>query len=224
MDLILAVDLKNGKVVHGMSGDRERYLPLDWAHSPTADPVPFVTTLKPRYIYIADLDRIEGKGSHDAEIRACAARVERCYVDRGIRSPDDYLFEKNIVNIVGTETCGADLKRYNKGYLSLDIKNGKVIPSGRTPVDVLAEADRLGFEGCIILNLGAVGTQKGIDPEKVLRTLRSAYGGKLLYGGGVSTIADLRALAAARFDGAIIATAVHRGEIPLARVQEGTLC
>ncbi len=224
MDLILAVDLRNGRVVHGTSGNRGQYLPLDWAHSPTADPVPFITALKPRFIYIADLDRIERTGSHDDVIRACAALVERCYVDRGIRQPGDYLSGKNIINIVGTETCGDDLSRYRNGFLSVDIKHGKVIPSGRTPVDVLAEADRLGFEGCIILNLGAVGTQKGIDPEKILRSLRSAFTGTLLYGGGVSTVADLRILAGAGFDGAIIATAVHRGEIPLALVQEGRVC
>jgi phosphoribosylformimino-5-aminoimidazole carboxamide ribotide isomerase len=224
MDLILAVDLRNGKVVHGMSGNRGQYLPLDWGSSATADPVPFVTLLRPKYIYIADLDRIEGTGSHDTVIRACAKRVDRCYVDRGIRTPDDYLSGKNIVNIVGTETCGDDLSRYKKGFLSLDIKHGKVIPSGRKPVDLLVEADRLGFEGCIILNLGAVGTGKGIDPENILRSMRSAYRGTLLYGGGVSTADDLHGLARAGFDGAIVATAVHRGVIPLAWVQEGRLC
>jgi phosphoribosylformimino-5-aminoimidazole carboxamide ribotide isomerase len=224
MDLVLAVDLQKGMVVHGKSGDRENYLPLDWGHSASAEPVAFITALRPKFIYIADLDRIEGIGSHDAEIRACAKRVERCYVDRGIRTPDDYLSGKNIVNIVGTETCGDDLSRYRKGFLSVDIKRGKVIPSGRKPSDLLAEADRLGFEGCIILNLGAVGTGGGIDPEKTLHAMRSAYRGTLFYGGGVSTIADLQVLSRAGFDGAIIATAVHKGAVPLAWVQEGCLC
>lgn len=224
MDLILAVDLRKGTIVHGMSGNRDQYLPLDWAHSPTADPVPFVTALRPKYIYIADLDRIEGTGSNDSVIRACAEQVERCYVDRGIRTPNEYLSGKNIVNIVGTETCGDDLSRYSGGFLSLDIRHGKAIPSGRTPVDVLVTAERLGFKGCIILNLGAVGTQKGIDPEKNLRSMRSVFTGILFYGGGVSTADDLRTLAGAGFDGAIIATAVHRGAIPLAWIQEGRIC
>jgi phosphoribosylformimino-5-aminoimidazole carboxamide ribotide isomerase len=224
MDLILAVDLLNGKVVHGMSGNRGQYLPLDWGLSSSAEPLAFIAALRPKYIYIADLDRIEGTGSHDAVIRACAKRVDRCYVDRGIRTPDDYLSGNNIVNVVGTETCGDDISRYKKGFLSLDIKHGKVIPGGRTPVDFLVESDRLGFEGCIILNLGAVGTGKGIDPDVVLRSMRSAYRGTLLYGGGVSTADDLHSLARAGFDGAIIATAVHRGSIPLAWVREGRIC
>lgn len=224
MDLVLAVDLRNGQVVHGASGDRDRYLPLDWGLSESAEPVRFVSALRPKYLYIADLDRIEGTGSHDAAIRGCARLVDRCYVDRGIRTPDEYLTGKHIVNVIGTETCGDDLTRYKGGFLSIDIKNGKVIPSGRKPVDVLVEADRIGFEGCIILNLGAVGTQKGIDPEKTLRSLRSAYAGFLLYGGGVATADDLRQLADAGFNGAIIATALHRGSVPLAWVREGKIC
>ena len=224
MDLILAVDLRKGYVVHGIAGDRERYRPLDWAGSPSAEPVEFVRTLRPKYLYIADIDRIEGTGSHDDLIRKCARLVTRCYVDRGVRTPCDYLTGKNIVTIIGTETAGDDLSRYKKGYLSIDVKNGRVISSGRTPVDMLVEADRRGFEGCIILSLSAVGTRKGIEPEGTLRSYRSAYSRTLFYGGGVSTVDDLKALAGAGFDGAIIATAVHRGAVPLAWVQEGRVC
>jgi phosphoribosylformimino-5-aminoimidazole carboxamide ribotide isomerase len=223
MDLVLAVDLRHGVVVHGKGGDRERYVPLDWGHFPSAEPVRFVTKLRPRFLYIADLDRIEGCGSHDSVIRKCAELVERCYVDRGIRSPDDYLKGKRIVNIVGTETCGDDLSRYRGGYLSIDIMHGRVIPSGRTPADVLAEANRLEFEGCIVLNLGAVGTGNGIDAG-LLESLRMVYSGRLFYGGGVAAAADLHRLAGAGFDGAIIATAVHRGAIPLEWVRGGCMC
>jgi phosphoribosylformimino-5-aminoimidazole carboxamide ribotide isomerase len=224
MDLVLAMDLRHGAVVHGKAGNRSEYLPLDWGISRSSEPLPYIEELRPKYLYIADLDRIERTGTHDDVIRACARRVSVCYVDRGMRTPDEILKGDTIVNVIGTETCGDNLSRYKSGFLSLDIKHGKVIPSGRTPVDMLVEADRMGFEGCIILNLGAVGTQKGIDQENTLRSLRSAYSGKLLYGGGVATVDDLRRLADAGFDGAIIATAVHQGKIPLKLVQEGCLC
>jgi phosphoribosylformimino-5-aminoimidazole carboxamide ribotide isomerase len=223
MDIILAMDLRNGKVVHGTAGMRSAYLPLDWGLSRSAEPLRYISELCPKYLYIADLDRIERTGSHDNVIRSCAKKVACCYVDRGIRTPDECLRGDHIVNIIGTETCGDDLSRYHGGFLSLDIKKGKVIPSGRTPADVLVEAEKLGFEGCIILNLGAVGTRSGIDGA-ALRSLRSVYSGKLLYGGGVATTTDLHRLADTGFDGAIIATAVHSGEIPLAWVQEGCLC
>ena len=223
MDLVLAMDLRHGAVVHGKQGNRKGYRPLDWGQSPSAEPIRFVSELRPKYLYIADLDRIEGMGSHDDAIRACARLVVCCYVDRGTRTPNEHLEGDHIVNVIGTETCGDDLSRYHGGFLSIDVKRGKVIPSGRTPVDVLMEADRLGFEGCIILNLGAVGTQEGIDTA-TLRPMRAAFSKKLLYGGGVATIDDLHRLAGEGFDGAIIATAVHHGAIPLELVQEGCLC
>ena len=130
MDLVLAMDLKEGSVVHGKRGDRAKYRPLTWGISPTADPAGYLAVMQPRFLYIADLDRIAGTGSHDAAIASCARRVECCYVDRGCRSPDDLLTGAHIVNVVGTETAG-DLSRYRGGMLSLDVRDGLVLPKKR---------------------------------------------------------------------------------------------
>ncbi|MFA6333054.1 MAG: HisA/HisF-related TIM barrel protein [Methanoregula sp.] len=223
MKLILAMDLKNNLVVHGKSGQREGYKPLDWGCSPTADPVGFVKAIRPKSIYIADLDRIAGTGSHDLAVRQCAAQASRCYVDRGCRGPADLLEGYHIENIVGTETGGAGLAQYAGGFLSLDIKNGRVIPENRDPVDLLRQANGWKFDGCIILNITAVGTESGIDPAR-LEKMRSAYHRKLYYGGGVATIADLEMLRDAGFDGAIIATALHHGTVPIAWIRRGRMC
>jgi len=223
MDLILAMDLKENLVVHGKSGHRESYKPLDWGLSPTAEPAKFVRAVAPRYIYIADLDRIEGTGSHDRIVRDCASLAGRCYVDRGSRSPGDILEGYHICNIIGTETGGEDLGRYTGGFLSLDLKGGRVIPSGREPVAMLREANAWKFEGCIILNIAAVGTKSGLDPI-LLEAMRSAYHRKLFWGGGVASPRDLELLCDAGFDGAIIATALHHGAIPLAWIRRGRVC
>jgi len=225
MELVLAIDLRCNAVVHGKSGLRATYKPLDWGLSPTAEPVGFVQAIAPRYIYIADLDRIEGTGSHDALIRRCAALVECCYVDRGTRSPGDYLAGPHIKNIVGTETGGADLSRYHGGYLSVDVKDGKVIPSGSAPEAVLRSARDLDFEGCILLNIGFVGTETGVAAKTgTLESWRSAYDGRLLYGGGVASVADLEIIRDAGFDGAIIATALHKGAVPAEWIRRGHCC
>jgi phosphoribosylformimino-5-aminoimidazole carboxamide ribotide isomerase len=223
MKLILAMDLKRNLVVHGKSGHRESYKPLDWGCSPTAVPVNFVRAIAPKYLYIADLDRIEGEGSHDQVIRECARNVAACYLDRGSRSPKDMLDGYHIRNIVGTETSGEDLSRYAGGFLSLDIKDGRVIPYGRNPADLLRQANVWKFQGCIILNIGAVGTESGLNTE-TLAMMRAAYHRKLFWGGGVASIADLEALHDAGFDGAIIATALHHGKIPLAWIRRGRMC
>lgn len=223
MDLILAMDLKGDLVVHGKSGQRAGYKPLDWGCSPTAKPTGFVKAIKPKNIYIADLDRIEGTRSHNRIIAECARLVSACYADRGCRSPDDFLSGYHIINIVGTETGGEDLSQYGGGFLSLDIKNERVIPSGREPLDVLRQANGWKFEGCIILDIGAVGTETGLKRE-MLETMRASYHRKLFYGGGVATIADLHMLRDAGFDGAIIATALHHGTIPLDWIRRGYVC
>jgi phosphoribosylformimino-5-aminoimidazole carboxamide ribotide isomerase len=223
MELVLAMDLKGDRVVHGKSGQRAGYKPLDWGCSPTAEPIGFVKTIAPKYIYIADLDRIERIGAHDRIIRECARLVSTCYADQGCRSPDDFLTGYHITNIVGTETGGEDLSQYRGGFLSLDMKNGQVIPSGRDPVDVLRQANGWKFEGCILLNITAVGTESGLDTG-MLETMRLAYHRKLFWGGGVANTSDLATLCDAGFDGAIIATALHRKKIPLAWIRRGRVC
>jgi phosphoribosylformimino-5-aminoimidazole carboxamide ribotide isomerase len=223
MKLFLAMDLRQNLVVHGKSGHRETYKPLDWGYSPTAEPLNYIKNIKPRYLYIADLDRIEGTGSHDTIIRQCAYETECCCVDRGCRSPSDWLAGEHIVNIVGTETGGRDFSLYPGGFLSIDIKDGRVIPCGKDPVDVLSSARHWNFDGCIILNVSAVGTGNGIN-RAILEKMRTAYNRPLYYGGGVATIEDLEEISRSGFDGAIVTTAVHRGIIPIDWIRRGSCC
>ncbi|MDD1718325.1 MAG: nickel transporter, partial [Methanoregulaceae archaeon] len=220
--LILAMDLKGGLVVHGRSGERAGYLPLGWGAAPTAEPVPFVRHIAPRFIYVADLDRISGEGSHDAVIHELARLVERCYADRGTRSPADMLLEPGIVQVVGTETATGLLSEY-RGFLSVDVKDGLALPEGRDPCEILTMANEWAFEGCIILNISAVGTGALPAREDLLR-YRNAYNGTLLYGGGVSGEPDLEIVRDSGFDGAIISTALHRGAVPLEWIRRGIFC
>ena len=223
MDLVLAMDLKGGLVVHGKRGERSTYRPLTWGLSPTAEPVAYLSIMRPRSLYIADLDRITGGGSHDQEIFSCARMVSTCYVDRGCSSPEDYLEGENIMNVVGTETAGEDLTRYPSSILSLDIRNGRVIPGNRMPSQVLREVEDLSFHGYLILNLGAVGTRKGLQSAE-LSLFRAATAKPLLFGGGIAGAPDLDLLASAGFDGAVVATAVHTGQIPIDTVRRGVWC
>ncbi|MDD1671010.1 MAG: nickel transporter [Methanomicrobiales archaeon] len=222
MDLILALDLMGGRVVHGARGERATYRPLVLPGIPSAHPEEMVSALAPKYLYIADLDRIMGSGNHDDAVRGCSRLVGRSYVDRGIRSPADYLEGGNLVNVVGTETGGRDLAGYPGGFLSVDVKDGRVIPGGEEPVSVLSRAGGWAFEGCILLQLGRVGTGAGLPGG--LGEIRDACEKTLFYGGGVGSAGDLEELRDAGFDGAIVATGVHRGAIPLEWVRRGSLC
>ncbi|MDT8357889.1 MAG: HisA/HisF-related TIM barrel protein [Methanomicrobiaceae archaeon] len=223
MDLILAIDLLGGLVVHGAGGNRVEYRPLTWGIASTADPTIFVSELGPRYCYIADLDRIEGGENHDRTIAEIARMVGRCYVDRGVRSPADLLQIEGVIDVVGTETAGEDLSCYPGGYLSVDIRDSRVIPLGESPVPFLGRHADWHFDGIIMLNLGSVGTGHGVG-EQWVKEARNAYPGPLIYGGGIATAADLGALRDIGYDGAIVSTAVHRGVIPLEWIREGALC
>ncbi len=226
MELILAVDLAGGLVVHGKSGNRAGYRPLTWGLSPSAEPGAYLSALQPRFIYIADLESIQGNTPQDDLVRQCAAMVERCYLDRGCRSPAECTAVEGVTPVDGTETAARvieDLAAYRAGYLSIDIKGGRVLPWGIRPAEMLARASGFSFEGCIILNIGAVGTERGLV-EKDLEEMRACYPGRLLYGGGVAGVDDIRLLADTGFDGAIIATAVHHGTVPLEWVRRGYPC
>ena len=58
----------------------------------------------------------------------------------------------------------------------------------------------------------------------MLDKMRTAYHRKLYWGGGVASVADLYMLRKAGFDGAIIATALHHGRIPLEWIRKGRVC
>ncbi len=223
MDLILAIDLKDGQVVHGKGGHRQTYRPLDWAFSDTAEPGGFLKAYRPKYIYIADLDRIEGTGDNTDLICACAHHTDCCYADRGLTSLEDALDTPGIVDIIGTETASGALEDFKRGFVSVDIKGGRVIPSGEEPTAFLERLHSGMVRGCIILNITSVGTGTGVSAGEAAR-MRAVFDGTLIYGGGVAGADDLAILAEAGFDGAIVATAVHSGAIPLEWIQRGTVC
>ena len=217
------MDLHLGQVVHGKGGRRSDYAPLTWGVSKTAEPRGYLEVIRPKFVYIADLDRITGIGSHDEVVLGLTDLIDRCYLDRGCRGPDDQLIAPFIENVIGTETAGPDLFGFSGGYLSVDVKDGAVLPGGEAPELILSLAEERGFSGCIFLHLTAVGSESGIDPTAAER-IRTATDLPLLYGGGVRDCADLDTLAAAGYDGAIIATAIHTGKVPLDLIRRGSLC
>jgi phosphoribosylformimino-5-aminoimidazole carboxamide ribotide isomerase len=223
MDLILAADLKNGCIVHGKSGIRDEYRPIVSPLASTAEPVRYLQEIRPRYLYVADLDRITHAGGHDSLVPALAGCVDLLMLDRGCQGPEDMLEYPNVVNIIGTETADSDLEAFSGGYLSVDMKDGRVIPHGYEPEQILTRAGNCAFEGCIMLDIAGVGTRRGLEPS-FLDRCRTAYPNRLFWGGGVAGMDDLYLLLESGFDGAIIATALHTGAIPVDLIRSGHLC
>ncbi|WAI02448.1 HisA/HisF-related TIM barrel protein [Methanogenium organophilum] len=222
MDILLAIDIMDGFVVQGQSGNRSGYRPLDWGLVPDAEPAAYTAAMKPVYGYVADLDGVEGTGTdNEASVRACCHLLKKSYVNRGRRAYTVSEEDRNagIFPVISTETGGKNLPKYHGGALTVDLKCDRVYPTGELPAAFLKTASDWDYDVCIVINLGSVGTESGLPTY--LSEMRSAYEGTLFYGGGLASEEDLGRVAEAGYNGALVATAVHRHAIPLDAVQRG---
>ena len=222
MDILLAIDIMGGAVVQGQSGNRASYRPLDWGLTPDATPAAYTAAMNPAYGYVADLDGIEQNGrDNETDVRACCRLLKKSYVNRGRRaftvSEEDR--RAGIFPVISTETGGQNLAAYHGGALTVDLKADRVYPTGETPAAFLKTATGWDYDVCIVINLGSVGTERGLPPY--LAEMRSAYEGTLFYGGGLASEADCGTVSEEGYEGALVATAVHHGAISLASVQHG---
>src|SRR4051812_10913753 len=167
-------------------------------------------------------------GDHTALLRALASEA-RLMVDAGVTEPAAAqgllaLGARRV--IVGTETLAsaaaldrllADLPN-GAVILSLDLRDGRVLSpdaqlAGAPARDVLARLHRGGLREAIVLDLARVGSGAGPDVALIAELHDTFPDLELLAGGGVRTVDDLRALEGAGAAGALVATALHRGDI-----------
>ena len=82
-------------------------------------------------------------------------------------------------------------------------------------------AVQVGFRRLLVLDLAAVGVNRGPVGDSLCRGLRDAYPEiELITGGGVRDVGDLRQLARCGCDAALVASALHDGRLTAAQVQE----
>ena len=111
--IIFVMDLKDGVVVHARKGEREKYEPVHRFSSvvDASEPAYVVKKVNPAEVYIADLDKIMGKGDNKVKIREIRAFVREIMLDFGVRKVEDAVeaaeFADNIV--LGTETASLEL-------------------------------------------------------------------------------------------------------------------
>jgi phosphoribosylformimino-5-aminoimidazole carboxamide ribotide isomerase len=233
MRIIPVIDLRAGEAVHGTGGNRARYEPVKSAlTSSLGDALAlaqaYVTVLGTSELYVADLDAIEGHAAQYG-MHHRLSRIARSWIDAGLRSEEDAcaLIDAGADRVVvGLETLpklevlhtivsrlGADRVAF-----SLDLRDGVPLAGAEqlramTPRDLARRAVDAGVETVIVLDVARVGGLGGFD-EMMLRELRAALPGvDLIAGGGVRDQADLDRLAAAGANGALVATALHRGVI-----------
>ena len=241
MRLIPVMDLKNGQVVHAVKGERAHYQPVTSNLITDSDPQALAQAFEQQLglheLYVADLDAIQCFGQH----RACIVELARrsgltIMVDAGaanVAQAREVLALGVHKAVIGSETL-ADWDEFRAmntllppGQLvfSLDLRGGRVVANCRQlarlrPLEVLAGLNESSCREVILLDLARVGTGCGVDLELMAQAHARYPRLRLLAGGGVRNLDDLKALQAAGAAGALIATALHLGVIGRQEIAE----
>lgn len=223
MEVIPAIDLRDGSVVRARFGRRESYAPIETPLARTSAPVDVVTGLLALYpfrtIYVADLDAIEARGSHDRELRALAESFPAVtfWVDPGTGTTEaarSWLLAHSRAHLVlGSETLRdlgplEALAGEDRLLLSLDFRDDTFLgPEGLLEV-VSAWPGRM-----IVMTLARVGSGAGPDMQRLAEVARRAPNVKLYAAGGLRDASDLALLGRAGIEGVLVASALHEGTL-----------
>jgi phosphoribosylformimino-5-aminoimidazole carboxamide ribotide isomerase len=223
IEVIPVIDLKDGAVVHARHGDRHSYAPIVTPLAKTSAPLDIAAgllTIYPfRTFYIADLDRIESRGSHESTLDALSAAFPGIvfWVDAGVRDATEarsWLARHPGAHLVlGSEslrslTVLAELAPMERIILSLDYRGSSFVGP-----KTLEETPHLWPERVIVMLLTRVGSHAGPGMDHLLEIKRRAPNVTLYAAGGLRDASDLTRLKRAGISGVLVASALHDGHL-----------
>lgn len=224
-----AIDLKDGQVVRLVKGD------FATARQVAEDPVETARAFYAagaRYLHMVDLDGAKDGVRRNADIVKAAAEVGlKIELGGGIRSMEDLeeVFELGAWRaVIGSaavsdpELVRAAVVRYGPEAVAVgvDAKDGLVRTAGWVEnagldcLDFARQVEGLGVRHIIFTDIDTDGTLSG-PPFARLRELQDAVGCSVTASGGVSSNADLRALAGMGLYAAIVGKAWYAGAVDL---------
>ncbi len=232
--IVFVLDIYNRTVVHAQGGNRQNYQPIHKSSvlCNTSKPIEVIDAINPKEVYIADLNILQGIGEHDTnfnDIRAVLQKV-KTMLDPGISSLSDIGDTLSLASsvILGTETASLDtISRAASEFpgrvnVSIDIKNGRILTRDPDmpddPIKVIGMLNDMDIRDIIILDMDRVGTSSGVDAQ-FLSTIAASSNHDVLLGGGVKDMSDIESLKDIGLKGALVATALHNGKIPIAMIQ-----
>jgi phosphoribosylformimino-5-aminoimidazole carboxamide ribotide isomerase len=238
--VIPVLDLMAGRAVWARRGNRAAYEPVRSALvEETGDAVAlaraFRRTLGCEACYVADLDAIMGGAPQYALIRQLAAVGLRLFVDVGVAAPAQAGSARAAGAgrvVVGSETLpsfealAAIVQEHGRRRVvfSLDLRAGQPVvlagsAHGVAPLTLVGEAVRAGVTAVIVLDLTRVGSGAGVDLTLGAEIRRAHPALELIVGGGIASAAHLAGAAAAGYDGALVASALHDGTLDAASLE-----
>lgn len=220
--IIPVLDLKGGEVVRAERGQRDSYrsivTPLCEGSNPVAVAQGLRTLFPFQTFYIADLDAIEGKAPNKKAIARLGAMTSapELWIDAGFadeQTLDVALAEPSVRPVVGSESQKDDslLRRFRNHpdiILSLDFFGDGF----RGPPSLLDEPD-LWPGSVIVMTLANVGAAAGPDFARLEEIRCKAGNRSVIAAGGVRDEADIRALSSLGIVAALVATALHNGNL-----------
>lgn len=235
MDLIPAIDLLDGAAVRLVQGDYERRA------ASVTDPDEVVrgwVRAGVRRLHLVDLGGARAGRPTELEAArhlAAVARSEspdvRLELGGGLRTPVDVANALEVADtvILGTAAVedpaflAAAVERWpGRIGVSVDVRGGRVALDGWTrqaeagPVALARSLEAVGVNEYIVTDITRDGTRSGPNLELLARMRAALPNARLVSAGGIGTTDDLRALAAAGIDGAIVGLALVDGSLAIA--------
>ena len=183
-------------------------------------------------IHLVDLEGAKGGGTPNFDTVESIVKETSLFAEigGGVRSPD--VIEKYLsagasrvilgtAAVTDTDMLERAVREYGKRVaVGVDIKDGSVAIKGWTETADISAFDfcrklrLLGVQSIICTDVSKDGAMTGTNRE-LYRELSQRTGISIVASGGVSTLEDIRALAAMKLEGAIIGKAYYTGAINL---------
>jgi phosphoribosylformimino-5-aminoimidazole carboxamide ribotide isomerase len=245
MRVIPVIDLMNGQVVRGLAGRREEYRPIQSQIAADAQPETVARALVDRFgfeiVYVADLSAIvHGRPDVRGWSQIAGAGL-KLWLDAGVGSSEFAwrivdqiaLAEIDVRLVVGLESLESEedffaiseMHGHVSPIFSLDLREGKPLVKnpawvGLSPLEIALLAGSMGAREIIVLDLADVGMGGGTRTLDLCRTIAAATEPQtLIAGGGVRGLDDLKDLADAGCQGALVASALHDGRLTRADIE-----
>ena len=230
MEIIPAIDLRNGKAVRLVQGDYNRETVFD------DDPAAVARAWEEQgaqRIHLVDLDGAREGNTGQAELAASIANAVNIPVQLGggVRSMDDIaaLIDAGIDRVIlGTvAVTNPDLvreacQRYGEHIaVGLDARDGLIAVRGWTEtstvktIDLAQQLAQHGVQRFIHTDISRDGAMQGVNID-AMQTLAEAVAPiPVVASGGVTTLDDIRALTATDVEAVIIGRALYTEDITL---------
>ena len=227
MEIIPVIDLLDRQVVHARHGKREHYRPIASSLCSSSEPLPIMDALLALYpfrrVYVADINAIQKHGNHTSIIKSWTGLYPDLdiWLDNGITEENQLRqWQKTGIScIIGSENLASkneliEILDHNRQAVILSLDSNQ---SGQLGPAELAEEAEYWPDKVIVMTLSKVGSLLGPDfsyLQKILGLSRKQSSHIQIYAaGGIRNMDDLLRLRELGISGALVATALHNGNI-----------